>query len=76
MSIRGKGLSFDFAHAATRRRGHGRGSPWRGSWEASERKHDEEEERREVDTRRDGECWPLVHPNILLVFVFTTHIEA
>ena len=39
------------AHATTRRRGHSRGRPRRGSGQASERKPDEEEARREVDTR-------------------------
>ena len=47
---RGYGLSFDFAHAATRRPGHGRGRPRRGSGQASEMMHDEQAARREVDT--------------------------
>ena len=41
----------NFADAPTRRRGHGRGRPRGGSGKASEKKPDEEEARREVDTR-------------------------
>ena len=41
----------NFAHASTRRRGHSRGRPRRGSGQASERKPDEKEAHREVDTR-------------------------
>ena len=46
-----KACVSNFAHAPTRRRGNGRGRPRRGSGQANERKVDEEEARREVDTR-------------------------
>ena len=42
---------LNFAHAPTRRRGHGRGRPRRRSGQAGERKPHEDEARREVDTR-------------------------
>ena len=68
----------NFAHATTRRRGHGRGRSRRGSGQASERKHDEEEALREVDTMaRKAEIEkysPLVHPNILLIFIIRKRI--
>ena len=61
---------LNVAQAARRRRGHGRGHRRRAFGQASEMKYDEEEARREVDTlarKADIEqCWPLVHPNILL----------
>ena len=62
----------NFALAASKGRGHGRGCRRRGSGQASERNYDEEEACREVNTlarkAEIAECWALVHPNIL-VFV-------
>ena len=63
-----RGCVSNFAHAPTRRRGHRRGRPRpgpvrRARGSAPRSGHPGEK------PRKSGKCWPIVHPNILRIFI-------
>ena len=75
----------NFAQAPTRRRGHCRGRPRRGFGQASETRKKHAEKWRpwretpkigEILASRAIECWPLVRPNILVIFTRGGRVRA